>query len=418
MIRRDFFLTAFGIGAGQAILLLATPLLARAYGPVAFGAYSVDVAIAGILATIAALRLDLAVSGAVDADVEPLTRASLALPLLVVPMLLGLLATISLLPLGVEWPFHLHDIPLIGLIALCQGWVLVGSGLSTRFGAFGTLAAAKIIQPLVFAATALLLLRDLSLAMAIGWAAALIATAPSLRRVRMGQGWTETWAAVRRMWRFPVISMPVALLDVLALSLPLLVITSTFGSAAAGNYAQIQRLVGAPLVLMATAGGQTFLKYAGDRVRAGLPVMPLMARFVAAMAGLALLVVAAVALAGEPILRLLVGPGWQTNTSFLLLVLVPVLWRVVASPVSSILILTHRLGTLGIWQISYFSITAATLFVASKFAGFEGTLAALAFSDFIMYAAYLFLSLRAARLGAADPNHRPDARDGVPMLSE
>ncbi len=403
MIRRDLLLTLFGIGAGQAILLVTMPFLARAYGPAAFGTYSVIVAVAGIVATIAALRIDLAVSGAVNTDVAPLTRASLLLPLIVVPVAIGLLAMTLHLPLAAHLPFQDRDLPMIGVIALFQGWVFVGSGLSTRFGSFAVLAAAKVAQPLVFALTALLVLDDLPLSMAIGWIVALLATVPSLRRISVRQGWHDTIAAVRRMWRFPAISTPMALLDVLALSLPLLVIASVFGERSAGNYAQVQRLIGAPLVLVATAGGQIFLKHAGDRIRSGTPVLLLLVRFVLAMLALALGVMLAVAVAGHAILTLLVGSGWRTDTVFLLLALLPVLCRVIASPVSSVLILTHRIGTLGIWQISYFAVTAFTLLIASHHLGFEGTLAAVACSEFVMYSIYLFLSVRAAR-DAAGPS--------------
>lgn len=417
MIRRDLLLTLFGIGAGQLIILFAMPLLARVYGPSAFGTYSVIVAVAGVVATIAALRIDLAVSSAVDADIAPLTRASLFLPVLVVPLVMALMAALLWLPFEMPLPFGMQDLPLIGLIALFQGWVFVGSGLSTRFGAFATLAAAKIVQPLVFVVVALLVLSDLSLAMAIGWGAALVATLPSLRRIPLRQGWKDTRAAVRRMWRFPAISMPMALLDVLALALPLLVIATTFGDAAAGNYSQVQRLIGAPLVLVATAGGQIFMKYAGDQIRNGVSTLPLMARFVVVMTGLAILVAVAVAVAGQPVLQILVGPGWRTDTGFLLLALLPVLWRVIASPVSSVLILTHRLGTLGLWQTSYFLVTIFTLLIASRFSGFEGTLAALALSEFVMYSIYLSLSVRAARRSGASPIHHPRGANSSPLVS-
>ncbi|MEG8041234.1 oligosaccharide flippase family protein [Sphingomonas sp. LR60] len=401
MIRRDLLLTLFGIGAGQAILLAVMPFLARAYGPAAFGSYAVIVAVAGIVATIAALRFDLALSGAEDASIVPLSRAGLLLPLLTVPFAIAVLALALRLPFGAHLPFRSDDLSLIGLIALFQGWVLLGSALSTRRGLFATLAAAKIVQPLVFAFTALLLLHDLSLAMAVGWAAAMAATLPAWRHLPSSMGWAETRATMRRLWRFPAISAPMALLDVLALSLPLLVFAGAYGERTAGNYAQVQRLIGAPLVLVATAGGQTFLKHAGDRLRAGVSVLPLIRRFVMVMLALAAVVTVAVALVGQPALTFVVGPGWRTDTGFLLLALLPVLCRVIASPVSHILVLTQRLATQGLWQISYFLATAGVLAIAPRLFGLEGTLGALACSEFLLYGAYLVLAVRAAR--AANP---------------
>lgn len=408
MIRRDLFLTMFGIGAGQFILLLATPLLARIYGPEAFGTYSVIVAVAGIVATVAALRIDLALSGATDDDIAALARAGLALPFLIVPIAISVLAVALQLGLARWAPFTQRDLPIIGLIALFQGLALAGSGLSTRLGAFRTLAAMKIAQPLVFAGLALLLFRNLELAMAFGWMAALVAAALSIRHVPLHRGWSDTASAFARAWRFPAISAPMAILDVVALSLPILFIAAAFGERAVGNYSQVQRLLGAPLVLVAAAGGQVFLKYAGDQIRAGMPVMPLLRRLVLSMGGLVLLIVIAVALLGHTLLHLLIGPEWRTDTPFLLLALLPVLWRVIASPVSPILILTNRIATAGMWQISYFTMTAVTAFSASRFLGLEGTLIALAASDFLMYGAYLVLSVKAARaVDVRDPSASP-----------
>jgi O-antigen/teichoic acid export membrane protein len=228
-----------------------------------------------------------------------------------------------------------------------------------------------------------------------------------LRKIVLTRGWRESREAVRRMWRFPAISAPMALLDTLALAMPLLVIASSFGDQAAGNYAQVQRLIGAPLVLVATAGGQVFLKYAGDRFRAAESVMPLIRRFVLYMAGLAVLVLIAVALVGQPLLRMLIGNQWRTDTGFLVLALLPVICRVIGSPVSSVLILTHRLTALATWQICYFVTTAATLFAGARWLDFEGLLAALAINEFLLYGAYLSLSIHSARQAVGEAAGSP-----------
>lgn len=407
MIRRDLFLAMFGIGAGQIILLAAMPFLARAYGPSAFGSYSVVIAVAGVVSIVAALRLDLAISSAEGNDVAALTRVSLVLPLVVVPFALALLAGALALPWGTALPFDKSALPLIGLVALFQSLVLVGTGLSTRRGAFPIVAAMKIVQPLIFALTALFVIHELSLSMVVGWIAALLVSLASLRNITLTRGWRESCAAVQRMWRFPAISTPMALLDTLALALPLLVIAASFGDQAAGNYAQVQRLMGAPLVLVATAGSQVFSKYAGDRIRAAGSVMPLVRRFVLWMVGLAVLIIVFVGLLGQPILLMLIGDDWRTDTGFLVLTLLPVICRVIASPVSSVLILTHRITALGTWQICYFVITSATLLAGSRWLPLDGLLVALAVSEFLLYGAYLALSVHAARQTGRQPAGSP-----------
>lgn len=397
VIRRDLLVALGGIGGGHLLLLIAMPFLARAFGPSSFGTFAVVVSIAGIIATVAALRFDLAVVSAADEDVNALTRSSFLLPIFVVPLALTVLAFGLALPWGSAMPFDLNELLLIGPIALFQGLALVGMALGTRLGAFPTVAAMKILQPTAFALTALLVIKELSLAMAVGWAVACLVAIRLVWRVPFLRGWRSSWRITKRLWRFPAISMPMALLDALALALPLLVIASSYGDEAAGNYSQVQRLLGAPLALVAMAGSQVFMKYAGDHFRAAEPVTPLIRRFAFAMGGLASGVLIAVILIGDPLLQLLIGNEWRTDTGFLLLALLPVIFRVIASPVSSVLILTHRLSLLGAWQSSYFVTTAATLFLASRWLDFEGLLMALVVNELVLYGIYLALSVRAAR---------------------
>ena len=409
MIRRDLFVALAGIGGGQLVLLIAMPFLARAFGPAAFGSYAVAVAIAGIIATVAALRLDLAVVSAIDKDMPAVVGAGFLLPLIVVPAALGLLFLGKETPWRVWLPFERSELLPIGAIAAFQGLALVGAALGTRLGAFRTVAAMKILQPLCFALIALFVVHELSFSMALGWLVALLVPLRLLRAMPIEWGWRGTLQVTRRLWRFPAISMPMALLDALALALPLLVIAASFGDAAAGNYSQVQRLIGAPLALVAMAGSQVFQKHAGDLLRASQPVTPFIGRFVLVMASLASLVLVAVMLAGGPALRFLIGEGWRTDTWFLVMALLPVIFRVIASPVSTVLILTHRISTLGAWQCSYFVTTAVTLFAAASWLDFEGLLMALAINELVLYAVYLALSVRTARQSVeSSPSIEPE----------
>lgn len=377
-------------------MLGATPFLARAYTPAEFGSFSVIYAVAGVIATVAALRMELAVGSAHDEDVAEFARLALLLPILVVPLSLLALLALARSPAAGILPFNAADLPYIAAIGLMQGLSFVGAAIATRTGRFHLFAAIKIVQPLLFALTALIILDNLAASMAIGALAAAAIALPTARALSIGGLQSAILAPIRKAWRFPAISAPMALLDVLALALPVLVIASAFGEQASGNFAQIQRLIGAPLVLAAMAGGQVFLKHAGDRLRAGDVVMPLYRRFVIVMAVLALAVFLALALVGHEVVDFLVGPGWRTDTPFLLLVVLPVLWRVIASPVSHVMILTNRIGTLGVWQALYFTGTAVILISGAAHVSFDALLAIFAVSELVFYSVYIGLSAFAA----------------------
>lgn len=385
-----------GIGAGQLILLAATPFLARAFGPAAFGHFSVIVTIAGVLATVAALRLDLAVASAADEEVGTIAWTALALPVLVIPVTVAVMFAVLSAPVKLGLPFGPVDLPAVAGIALLQGLVLVQTGIGVRMGAFRALAAVRIAQALIFAALALSLIPDLEIAMALGWAAALVAGWPIVRRLPAFAGLAESRVALSRNRRFVLISTPVALLDIGALALPLLFIAAAYGPVEAGNFSQVQRLLGAPLMLVATASAQIFFRYAGEQYRAGRSIRPLYWRVAGGMTALALLAFIAIAAVGHPVMSLLMGPSWRTDVTFLLLAVGPVFFRVIASPVSSALIITGRLGTIGVWQSCYFVVTFAVLWFAHRELPFEGLLLAYAFSELVMYGVYLLLSARAA----------------------
>jgi O-antigen/teichoic acid export membrane protein len=135
--------------------------------------------------------------------------------------------------------------------------------------------------------------------------------------------------------------------------------------------------------------------------------MPLVSHFVLSLSGLALFVMAGVALVGQPLLQSLIGEDWRTDTGFLLIALLPVICRVIASPVSSVLILTHSLAMLGAWQIGYFITTATVLLASASWLDFDGLLVALAISEFALYGIYLVLSIHAVRRARGQPAGLP-----------
>jgi len=238
----------------------------------------------------------------------------------------------------------------------------------------------------------------------------MLAAMPALFMMKGVKGASAVYTSVRAAWRFPVISAPVALFDVLAAALPLLFISAAFGNIDAGNYGQVQRLVGAPLTMVSAATAQVYFKHAGDRFRASQPLMPLIRSVSLVMGGLACMVAIGMALLGHPVLHALLGPGWRTDTGFLLLVLCPVLCRIFASPISTTLIITGRLVELGGWQVGHFMVTLCVLYFAQHWLSFEATLVVFACSEFVMYAIYLLMSVRAA-IGAT--NHPLTNRPAV-----
>ena len=400
---RDMALATLASAGGQGIMLLATPLLARSYGPVPFGHWSIVVAVAGVIATIAALRFDQALGGAPDGEVKKLALLALVLPLAVVPVLALVLDGAILF--GYAKAFDRAIVPMVAVVAVPQGLVTVLVAIAIRVGKFRALAVMRFAQPLIFVAAALLVVRHLETAMAIGWCVAALAgllyLLPLGDRSDIGDAAVDTCGVVRRYWQFPVIATPLSFLDVLALALPVLFIAGSYGPGVAGAYGQLQRLLGGPLSILAAAAGQVYVRHAGVALRVGGDDRRIMRQILLAMLALAFATLSAVILVGEPLLALVLGPKWQIGRDFLIAATISFLPKAIGAPISGFFPLTRRVTTFAGWQFCYFLSTLSILALATRHLPPGGALLVLACGDSLLYSALVLLAWTAARRRAA-----------------
>lgn len=387
-------INAAGIVAGQLIVLLATPVLARKFLPADFGVYASLVAVCGILGTGAALRFDVALPSAQESELPSMYRLSMLA--CAASLLFGMLAVSLDLQRHLPWPQ-----PLAGtmLAMLCvatgtlQAVMAVSSAVLVRRGRFFQIAFLRIVQPACFVIAALLMVPGgLPAAFAIGLVAgALSGFAFSWRELVRPAG-ARLRQVARKYWEYPVIGLPTGMLDTLTLSLPLLFIVQYYGDAAGGNYSQVQRLAAAPLILCGSAISQVFYKHAGDVTRAGRSARPLMWKTVRGLALVGTAIIVLVALAGEPAFRLFLGEGWRTDAHYLMLVLLPAVFRVCVAPITTVFPLARRYGLGALWQVMYAAATWSMLKLASARLSFDGLLLAILVNELVLYAMYLWMA--------------------------
>lgn len=399
-MKRDFFINAIGIGAGQMVVLVATPVLARIYSPSEFGEYAALVAAAGIIGTIASLRFDVALPAVPDGDVLPLFRAAMVLP---VAVSICVAAAFSVLTNTGKSFVGMAAVPLTWLVCISAllGAANVCQAYFVRVGDFKRVAVLKVLQPVIFALVALAAVVGLNGALLASWLTVVLVALWRCGFELLSFDWRRSWQAMKAARKYPMLSVPVALLDTASLALPLFFIVAAFGNESAGNYSQVQRLLAAPLLLLGIAASQVFYKHAGDIYRSGAMVEPLMWRVVLSLFGVAIVLVIVTCVAGEPLMRLILGSRWRTDLSFLLLSVAPVLFRMVVSPVSSVFLITNRLGLGSVWQAAYFGVTVGVILFAQGNLGLEGYLLALAITELCMYVLYLILAIWAVRSHSA-----------------
>jgi O-antigen/teichoic acid export membrane protein len=394
LLRNTLFVAAGSI-AGQLVVLLATPLIARMYGAPALGTYAAFAAIASVLCVVSSLRYEVLIAQGKSDEVP--TRVLLALLVTVLVAGIGCLALLaggaslldSQLALG-------NAVWLLPLVVLLGGIAQAGTYLSVRLGNFLPMASFRLVNPALFAAAALLL-PSLGLAGAhiLGLFTALLFA--YVYRSRVGTG---VRAAVKVGWRLrqaPLRLMPAALMDACAIALPVVFVGAIYGAAEAGNFSQIQRLVVGPILILSVAAGYSVHSASTRLVRDNGLLMPLVRQAIIGLGSLAAAWLALVVFAGSQVLEWLLGLGWRTERAFIVMILLAYIVRVIVSPLSTILLALGRHRTIFIWQAALFIWVAALIPTIAQAMPFDAFLFAFATVEGLFYLLYFALIISATR---------------------
>lgn len=264
-----------GTAGGQIVTIAALPLLSRLYSPEQFGHYSFVLALAGVAASVATLRLD----GAAMLPSETRQVRALVWLSLGSAVMISLLFSLSLHVLAGWEAFGLHQYPLlsvwVGCFTLSSALFGLFSQLSLRKRQYGLVARRSFLRSFVSAIGQITLgsATKLTGGLLIGGLAGQLAGIASM--VRSTREFTslprrhELIPALRQYWRFPAVFAPSALLNTFGLQAPLIFITAYFGVAAGGQLGIAERVVAIPVTLVGTAVGQVIEAEVAKHTREG-----------------------------------------------------------------------------------------------------------------------------------------------------
>jgi O-antigen/teichoic acid export membrane protein len=388
---------AIGTAIGQGLIVLVTPYLARHYSPAEFGALALLITVSNISVGVACLRYDLAIPSAETIDVPGLL-VSAQVSALTVALLAG--AALLLLP-EANLARHLAALaPHPVILAAC--FFLVGFYQATNAwflqrAEFRKAAALRASQGAFFSLLAVMPGLGLLWAHVLSFGGGLLSLKSSLASKRKGQ---TTWrAAARRYRKFPLLSMPGALLDVCGYSVCVWVIATYYGQATAGNYSQVQRLTGAPLMLLSISVGQILLKMTAEMAVDLGALRSFFVKFLKLSAALSAVTLMLVWLFGEPVLHSWLGPQWIVDRRFVTLVAVAVFVRASVSPLSTVLVTLHRLGWALTWQALYFCSALVLMPLVASRVNFGSFILFYAGHECVLYGIYVAIIYRAIGLG-------------------
>lgn len=380
-----------GMSAGSLILLFATPWLARAYSPQEFGSLAIFMAALSVLSSASCLRHDAAILVVQDSRVAPTVQ--LAVIYVFFCSIFGGIAFSFFAPevLGANYDSFKENRFLLALGAVGGGTVLLACALSMRREEYSINAMIRAIQGPVYVLLALFFATGLVEGWAYGWTTAgilsLIYLFLNTRLSRLATIWKQAIVLKEYSLRLT----PTFLLDSLALTLPIFFINMSYSASEVGNYSQVSRLIGGPLLLVSAVIGQMLLEKTGKYYRnskSSVFIFNVSVYILLAISGLAFVTII---LAGHYLIDMILGVGWRSDTFFLLVISIPILCKTIVSPITCIF-LTHEKTQYAVnWQTLYFLVTLITLSGATFLkVRLETFLSVYAFSEMVMYVLYYY----------------------------
>jgi O-antigen/teichoic acid export membrane protein len=326
------------------------PLIGRVFTPAQFGVYSLLVSATGLVAPAVSMRLEAAVLLPSDhGEASALARLALAVSfgmsavggvVIWVLIRMGPLAGLGGLPFA----------PLWATLTLALGGVFaVFGGIALRERMYRPIATRSVLQNVASAclqvAAGLLKLGSIGLVAGatIGKAVGIAALAAISRPYLASTGAHSVSRVARVYWRYPAVFAPSAVVNSVGLMAPLIFVAARFGVDAGGQFGMAERIMAAPVSLIAGAASQVLVAEITQRRRQGVAgTLRLFLRASAVLAGLGTALFVMVWLAAEPAVELVLGPGWTQCASVLPIMAATAALRLVGNPAGALLMVLQK----------------------------------------------------------------------------
>ncbi|NPA79358.1 MAG: oligosaccharide flippase family protein, partial [Gammaproteobacteria bacterium] len=404
-----------GTVIGQGLFVLISPLLSRLYSPEAFGDWGVFVSTAGLLASVATLRYELAIplpEKEEDAQALAWVGALVAIGFSVVLFGLSFWIGADYLQLfniqlanSEQKRLFLLALPFgVGTIGLYQ--VLVY--LLIRYKRYRALAASKVaLGGSAVAQLGLGVWQNGGWGLIVGWILGrVVAIGVGLGMERSDEGdklmpvfpgFQALWRQMRRFIRFPLLSMPAGLMNASAVEMPLLMSASLFDSQVTGWFSFARRVMYAPVNLLGRSVSQVYVGALSEAInRRDRSALRLFDRLSRRLFLLAVIPFTLLALTAPSLFRWVFGPAWYTS-GVLVRYLTPLyLVHFVVVPLSQTLNLVERQDWQMAWDFSRLVLVVG-VFILAKFLDwdFVRTFAVYSLVSTLMYLAFYVLMRRA-----------------------
>ena len=413
---KNFSTVLAGATSAQALPLLVAPLLTRMCTPSDMGAFSVWLGVIAVASIVATLRFE----AAMVLDHEKRQQRVCFSVVAYFATLLALTLTACVVAARVAGLSAVGTMSWFALLTIGAGtWLTAFTQTTLAYAAshnlFDKAAKAKVLAAGTTAVSQLALLYSglhgaaLLAGQLIGlgaglWAARLMVSPPPARiRLTLDKEQRSYLAKHQAFWRF---SLPSSVLNTVVGQLPLFMIGIHHGVQAAGLFALTQRVLNAPIALIATSVLEVFKRQAVHEFESAGHCREVYRATFKVLVLLAL---------GPSLVLLLFSPdlfGWVFGSTWrpageLARILAPLCFlNFVASPLSYVFYVTGKQKMELLWQVALFVMTIS-VFVAPL--TLHECLLGYAVGRSALYMVYLAMSYRCAQNGPA-----PVRREGRP----
>jgi O-antigen/teichoic acid export membrane protein len=359
-VRKAGFTVLMGSGLGSAISLLATPLISRIFEPAVYGEFALITSVASVFVGVSTFRLEVQSLRAAD-DTEAAGLIRLGLIASIVWGVVLTIATVMAMPLWGVDAYWLST----GVLVFLASLQLLGSAVLTRERRYRSLAAGNLVQGASLGVVQLLLgMISAGVGELIaGFGSARLCWIPALGAFRRKV--PGIWALWRKNRRFGVLAGTSALINSLATSVPVLLVSFFYGDAAVGQLAIGIRLLVTPLSIIGQAAASAnigevsrILRDGGDNsvrlVRHGMRDLLAVGLIPSVLAGVL----------GPWAIPFVLGREWRESGLLIAVLSAGALAQFVVSPFSQLLNLTGDNRPLLIWDTERLGATVLSFYVA------------------------------------------------------
>lgn len=396
----------------QLVTFGASPILARLYGPEDFGIYGFFVSAAAIFASVASGRYDLAVV-LPESEQESIFVAVLgvfvsACTVFFLAILIYLsgarLGTFVKNPLLDPWLWYLPIY--IFLVSANQ----IFSQLNFRFAQFSIQARIRATQSLAAAGFGIALaVLDLG---AGGLILGVLLAQLGVNVLQVFGGFRRYFPIVRavkkqclvevaqRYRKFPFFQVPSTLIETITAYLPVFVLAPFYGAEAAGYFFMAQSIVRVPVTFVAKAVGDVFRQRASRQFNANGECRDLFNKTFSFLIAVSLPGFGVVCYFAPDFFAWVLGERWRVAGVYAQLMTLMFAMQFISSPLSSIFIVSQKLGYNLLMQITTFFVVGLAFYVGVVF--FKDpvkTVALYSFAYAFRYSVQVFISYRLSKGG-------------------